>query len=106
MKTLLKISNLSINFQVRKTEFEAVKNLNLTIEENQVAGLVGESGSGKSVTTKLILGLLNQQNVTKKGRIIFNNQDILNLSQKEFKKIFNCLSFSILSGCQRSNFLL
>mgnify|MGYP007000053451 len=29
MKPLLKISNLSINFKVRNTEFSAVKNLNL-----------------------------------------------------------------------------
>ena len=41
MKPLLKISNLSINFKVRNTEFSAVKNLNLEIAENQIVGLVG-----------------------------------------------------------------
>ena len=50
MKPLLKISNLSIYFQVRKTKFCAVNDLNLVIKENEIAGLVGESGSGKSVT--------------------------------------------------------
>ena len=41
MKPLLKISNLSIHFQVRNSEFSAVKNLNLEIAENQIVGLVG-----------------------------------------------------------------
>lgn len=55
MKPLLEISNLSISFQVRKAEFSAVKNLNLSIKENQIVGLVGESGSGKSVTAMSIM---------------------------------------------------
>ena len=42
MEPLLEISNLSINFQVRKSEFSAVKNLNLSIKQNQIVGLVGE----------------------------------------------------------------
>ena len=58
MKSLLKISNLSINFKVRKSDFSAVKDLNLLIEENQIVGLVGESGSGKSVTAMSIMRLL------------------------------------------------
>ena len=58
MKPLLKISNLSINFKVRKSDFSAVKDLNLLIEENQIVGLVGESGSGKSVTAMSIMRLL------------------------------------------------
>ena len=39
MKPLLEISDLSIKFKIRKSDFEAVKHLNLSIEENQVAGL-------------------------------------------------------------------
>ena len=58
MKPLLEISNLSISFQVRKAELSAVKNLNLSIKENQIVGLVGESGSGKSVTAMSIMRLL------------------------------------------------
>ena len=74
MKYLLQISNLSITFRVRKTEFEAVKNLNLTIEENQVAGLVGESGSGKSVTAMSIMRLLPEPKAkfSSESSIIFN----------------------------------
>ncbi len=64
-----------------------LKKINLDLNKGEKVALVGESGSGKSVTTKLILGLLNQKNVTKKGKILFNDKNILNLSQNEFKKI-------------------
>ena len=46
-----------------------LKKINLDLNKGERVALVGESGSGKSVTTKLILGLLNQKNVTKKETI-------------------------------------
>ena len=64
-----------------------LKKINLELSKGEKVALVGESGSGKSVTTKLILGLLNQKNVSKKGEIIFNNKNIIDLPQSEFKKI-------------------
>jgi ABC-type microcin C transport system duplicated ATPase subunit YejF len=89
MKHLLQISNLSITFRVRKTEFEAVKNLNLTIEENQVAGLVGESGSGKSVTAMSIMRLLPEPKAkfSSESSIIFNGEDVLKASPKELRQL-------------------
>tara|TARA_B110000014_G_scaffold263084_1_gene258763 strand:- start:15 stop:1613 length:1599 start_codon:yes stop_codon:yes gene_type:complete len=89
MKYLLQISNLSITFRVRKTEFEAVKNLNLTIEENQVAGLVGESGSGKSVTAMSIMRLLPEPKAkfSSESSIIFNGEDVLKASPKELRQL-------------------
>ena len=64
-----------------------LKKISFELNKGEKVALVGESGSGKSVTTKLILGLLNQKNVEKKGKILFNNRNILNLSQNEFRKI-------------------
>lgn len=89
MKSLLKISNLSINFQVRKTEFSAVRNLNLSIEENQIAGLVGESGSGKSVTALSIMRLLPEPKASygKDSSINFNDVEILRADKNSLRKI-------------------
>ena len=84
---LLKIQDLELSFKMYEGISYVLKKINLELSRGEKVALVGESGSGKSVTTKLILGLLNQKNVTKKGKIIFNNKDILNLPQKEFKKI-------------------
>ncbi len=84
---LLKIEDLELSLKMYEGFSYVLKKINLELHKGEKVALVGESGSGKSVTTKLILGLLNQKNVTKKGKIIFNDKNILNLSQKEFKKI-------------------
>ena len=84
---LLKIEDLELSFKMYEGISYVLKKINLDLNKGERVALVGESGSGKSVTTKLILGLLNQKNVTKKGKILFNDRNILNFSQNEFKKI-------------------
>jgi peptide/nickel transport system ATP-binding protein len=54
MAALLEIRNLKIRFGAA----EAVRGINLQIDEGEVLGLVGESGSGKSATALALLGLL------------------------------------------------
>ena len=85
--SLLKIENLELSFKMYEGVSTVLKKINIELNKGEKVALVGESGSGKSVTTKLILGLLNQKNVYKSGKIIFNQKDILNLSEKDFKKI-------------------
>ena len=89
MKPLLKISDLSIKFKIRKSDFEAVKHLNLSIDENQVAGLVGESGSGKSVTAMSIMRLLPEPKAqfSAESSILFNGEDVLKASSKKLREI-------------------
>ena len=89
MKPLLKISNLSIYFQVRESRFCAVKDLNLVIKENEITGLVGESGSGKSVTAMSIMRLLPEPKASygEQSSIEFDGQEILNCNHKSLRKI-------------------
>jgi len=84
---LLSIKNLELSFKMYEGTLNVLKKINLELEKGEKVALVGESGSGKSVTTKLILGLLNQKNVYKNGNIIFKDRELINLSQREFKKI-------------------
>jgi len=84
---LLSIKNLELSFKMYEGTLNVLKKINLELEKGEKVALVGESGSGKSVTTKLILGLLNQKNVLKNGNIIFKDRELINLSQREFKKI-------------------
>ena len=86
-KKLLSIKNLELSFKMYEGTLNVLKKINLELERGEKVALVGESGSGKSVTTKLILGLLNQKNVFKNGNIIFKDRELINLSQREFKKI-------------------
>lgn len=56
MGSLLEIRNLRIRFGAT----EAVRGIDVNVDEGEVLGLVGESGSGKSATSLAILGLLGR----------------------------------------------
>ncbi len=51
---------------------EAVRNVNLKVDEGQIAGLVGPNGSGKSTLLNLISGVYKPD----EGKILFNGQEI------------------------------
>ena len=69
MKPLLEIKNLNINY---KNSIKAVKDVNFTLEDNQIISIVGESGSGKSTLSRLILGLEkpNEGSITIEGKSV------------------------------------
>ncbi|MEE9313953.1 MAG: ABC transporter ATP-binding protein [Rhizobiaceae bacterium] len=55
--TLLKVENLTLQFDTDEGRITAVNNVSFELEAGQVMGLVGESGSGKSVTAKALMQL-------------------------------------------------
>ncbi|MDA0880788.1 MAG: ATP-binding cassette domain-containing protein, partial [Proteobacteria bacterium] len=66
-----------------------MKNFNLSIHENQVAGLVGESGSGKSVTALSIMRLLPEPKAhfSPESSIVFNGLDVLKAEPKQLREL-------------------
>ena len=52
---LLEIQNLSIGLKGDNIEYDIVRNVNFTINENEILAIVGESGCGKSLTALSIL---------------------------------------------------
>ena len=59
-----------------------LRDVDLTIQPGKVTGLVGESGSGKSMTALAIMRLLPELAQTK-GRVILDNFNILDLSERD-----------------------
>jgi len=84
---LLEIKNLSVSFKVENQYKTVVQPLSFTLFPNEIVGIVGESGSGKSVTSLAILGLLPKKTTKIEGEIVFDNQNIVSISEKEFQKI-------------------
>ncbi|RXI96560.1 ATP-binding cassette domain-containing protein [Anaerobacillus alkaliphilus] len=80
---LLEIRNLKKYFNVDGKQLMAVNNLSLRIEEGETVGLVGESGCGKSTAGKTIIRLYSPTD----GEVIFNGQNIVNLSNREMNKL-------------------
>ncbi|MCI5121290.1 MAG: ABC transporter ATP-binding protein, partial [Candidatus Electrothrix sp. AUS4] len=91
MNTLLTIYNLSLTFcsdQEIGGDSRILYDINLSIEQGKTHALVGESGSGKSVTAMSLLRLLEDvSRVRYEGKILFNGQDLLQLSRKEIQAV-------------------
>ncbi len=85
---LLKINNLAVTFNSHEGRAIAVDNLSFTLNQRETLGIVGESGSGKSVTSLAIMGLIpNPPGEITGGEVLFGNQDLLKISDKELRTI-------------------
>jgi ABC-type dipeptide/oligopeptide/nickel transport system, ATPase component len=83
---ILEIKNMNIRYSTTDGDVFAVKNANLAIEEQDAIGIVGESGSGKSTLAMAILKLL-PSNATVEGEVIYDDKNLLSLSEEELNKI-------------------
>ncbi len=88
MKELLKIENLKTYFYTYEGVIKAVNGINLEINEGETLGLVGESGCGKSITALSIMRLIpSPPGKIVDGKIVFKNKNLLELTEKEMRKI-------------------
>ncbi len=65
-------SKKSVNQVDQKHDNDIIKNINLTIGENEVLGISGKNGSGKSTLAKSVINMV--PNIS--GHIIFDGEDI------------------------------
>ena len=87
-ESLLSVKNLKTHFSVGNSVVKAVDGISFDLEPGKTFAIVGESGSGKSITALSIMGLLpNNLAPVDRGKIIFGEQDLLNLEEKEMRKI-------------------
>ena len=85
---LLQIENLTTSFHTNDTTVQAVRGVSLHVEHAEILAIVGESGCGKSVTALSILRLIPiPPGRFESGKIKFNNQDLLNLSEADMQKV-------------------
>ena len=83
MGTILNIENLTVHFPINIGTVRAVDGVNWALEEGEVMGLVGESGCGKSTLGFSILRLLRPPGKIVDGRIVYQGEDIVQMSEKE-----------------------
>ena len=57
---MIKINNISKKFFIKNNEVQALKKINLLIEEKDCFAVVGESGSGKTTLANILLGIYQQ----------------------------------------------
>jgi lipopolysaccharide export system ATP-binding protein len=72
---LLEIKGLSKSYGGR----EVVKGVDLLVKRGEIVGLLGPNGAGKTTTFYMVVGIIPPN----RGKIIFDNYDITNLSIHE-----------------------
>ena len=87
MSKLLEIKNLNLCFQGEEQMYQALWNVNLSFEKGMIHSLVGESGCGKTMTAMSVMRLLPKSAEIKNGEIIFNNENLLTLQEKQMRDL-------------------
>ncbi len=87
-KPLLNVDNLSTYFHTDRGIAKAVCNVSYQIDAGETLGVVGESGCGKSVTALSVMRLIPEPpGKIVEGSIEFGGVNLLDLSEKEMRKV-------------------
>ena len=84
---LLTVDNLTVRFRLRRASLTAVDDVSFSLQAGVTLGLVGESGAGKSTVAYAIMRLIEAPGEIVSGRIEFEGQDLMNLSERELEQI-------------------
>ncbi len=99
---ILEIKNLHVKIEGK----EIIKGLNITLDLGKINALMGPNGSGKSTLVNTIMG--HPKYIVTEGKIIFNGEEITNLSPDKRAKKGIFLSFQHpreISGVSVTKFL-
>lgn len=86
---ILSVENLSVEYSSKDIgTAKAVNHMSFSIKKGATLGLVGETGAGKTTTAYSIMGIVPKpQGKVVCGEIKFEGQDLLQLSERNMRKI-------------------
>lgn len=84
---LLAVEGLTAGYNVGGLRLRGVRDIDLTLDAGRILGVVGESGSGKSTLSFAISRLLPPNARIDAGRVLFDDEDLLGLSEAELRKM-------------------
>lgn len=90
MERILDVENLQVSFHTYAGEVKSVRGVDFHLDKGETLAIVGESGCGKTVTSKAIMRLLPEPmpaEIKKDSKIIFDGKNILDMSEKELRKL-------------------
>ena len=80
---MIQLVNMSKSFTTTSGMVDALKHVNLTINDGDIYGIIGMSGAGKSTLVRCI----NMLEKPSEGSVILNGVHLENLSEKELRKV-------------------
>jgi oligopeptide/dipeptide ABC transporter ATP-binding protein len=85
---LLEINDLSVGLRANNIAYDIVRNVNLTVNRNEILAVVGESGCGKSLTALSILQLQSSPPLfITSGSIMYGGRNLTTLSKREMRTV-------------------
>ncbi|MDU5947442.1 ATP-binding cassette domain-containing protein [Paenibacillus macerans] len=85
---LLAVENLKTHFYTERGRVTAVDGVSFSVQRGEIVGIVGESGCGKSVMSQSLLRLLEHTDeIEYEGKVLFENQNLLDLPLSRMRKI-------------------
>ena len=87
MEKKLEVKNLVISFRTDAGKVQAVRDISFDLYKGETLAIVGESGSGKSVTNRAVMGILAGNGTIEGGEIIYDGQDLVQISEEDFHKL-------------------
>lgn len=85
--TFFNVENLSARYQTTKGDVHALEDVSFSLESGEAIGIAGESACGKSTLGLSVIRML-QGGKTISGKIIFDDESILDLPEEDFDKNF------------------
>lgn len=87
-KSILDISDLTVAYRYGDEWLEAVRDVSLSIHQNEIYGLVGESGSGKTTLALAVMNYLGKGGSIRLGKIKLGEIDLLSLPVSQLREVW------------------
>lgn len=84
---LLDINHLHTGFKIKDDFYDAVDDVSISLEKNEILAIVGESGCGKSTLATTIMGLHDPNKTKVTGEVIYQDLNLVDLNEELYNKI-------------------
>lgn len=91
---ILQANSLTKEYSRNNHTFNAIENIDLSLEKGEFVSIIGHSGSGKSTLLNILSGILSPTN----GNLIINNKNIFQLTPQKMAEFRNQEISYILQG--------
>jgi len=81
MNPIIRVSNLTKEFQVNQTTLKALDDINFEVEEGDIYGIIGMSGAGKSTLVRCF----NHLEKPSRGDVYVKNKNLSIMSKRELR---------------------
>jgi peptide/nickel transport system ATP-binding protein len=93
--TFLEVENLTTQYQTLKGQVHALDDVNFSLEKDESIGIAGESACGKSTLGLSMIRMVQGGKIVS-GKIIFDGESILDLTESDFNQKYRWKKISMI----------